>query len=98
MIVRLSRLAHAEVAEIHAWYDARQLGLGQEFRQELDRVMGLIGEHPTMFSVAFDSMRRVMLRRFPYFVLYEVFPDAVVVLGVIHGARDSQFWMTRGDA
>jgi len=96
--VKLSRLADAEVEEIHAWYDAHQVGLGEEFRAELRRVMDEIGKSPRMFAVAFDQIRRVMLRRFPYFLLYEVFPDVVVVFGVIHGARDPRFWLMRGDA
>ena len=98
MKVRLSRLADAEVDEIHAWYDGRQLGLGDEFRVELNRIMGLIGDHPELFAVVFDQLRRAMMKRFPYFLLYEVFPGEVVVFGVVHGSRDPQFWMTRGDA
>ena len=98
MKIRLSRRADAEVVEIHAWYDAQQVGLGEEFRAELDRVMALISEQPRAFAVAFDQIRRVMLRRFPYFLLYEIFATEVVVFGVIHGARDPGFWTTRGDA
>ena len=98
MKVRLSRRADAEVVEIHGWYDSHQLGLGDEFRAELDRIMGVIGDHPELFAVVFDQMRRAMLKRFPYFLLYEVFPNEAVVFGVVHAARDPQFWLTSDDA
>jgi hypothetical protein len=55
-------------------------------------------EQPQAFAISFDQVRRVMLRRFPYFLLYGVFSTEVVVFGVIHGARDPRIWMTRGDA
>ena len=98
MRIRLSRLADAEVEKIHAWYDAREPGLGAEFRDELARLIGLIGDRPEMFAVAFDQMRRAVMKRFPYFLLYESFLNEVVVFGVIHGARDPKFWLARGDA
>lgn len=98
MNVRLSRLADAEVDEIHAWYDTHQEGLGEAFRTELNRTMNLIGNHPEMFPVVFDDVRRATMKRFPYFILYEVFPESAVVFNVVHGARDRSSWMTRGDA
>jgi len=96
--VRLSRLADAEVDETDSWYSARGPELGEEFRAELDRIMGIIGDHPELFPVAFDEVRRAMMKRFPYFVLDEVFPTEVVVFGVIHAARDPNWWSTQRDA
>jgi plasmid stabilization system protein ParE len=96
--VRLSHHAEAEVDEVHAWYNSHQVGLGEAFRAELGRTMEQIGDHPEMFAVVFDDIRRAIMRRFPYFLLYEVFPAEVVVFNVVHGARDPRLWMTRGDA
>jgi plasmid stabilization system protein ParE len=96
--VRISPFAEAEVDEIHAWYDSHQVGLGETFRAELDRMMGQIGDHPEMFQVVFDDVRRAIMKRFPYFLLYEVFPTVVIVFNVVHGARDPRLWTTRGDA
>lgn len=98
MNVKLSRLADAEVDEIHTWYDTHQDGLGEAFRTELNRTIELIRDHPEMFPVVFDDVRRATMKRFPYFLLYEVFPESAVVFNVMHGARDPRSWMTRDDA
>jgi hypothetical protein len=37
-------------------------------------------------------MRRVLVRRFPYSVFYEIHDPDVVVLGCMHGARDPDEW------
>lgn len=44
---------------------------------------------------AFRGVRRVNLRRFPYGIFYVVRPDEIWVLGVLHGARDSEAELAR---
>jgi len=95
--VRLSPDAIADVEDAQLWYDGRELGIGDAFRGEVDATVKLISERPEMFAIAFARMRRAILKKFPYFLLYEVFPDIVIVFGVIHGARDPLEWMKRGD-
>ena len=97
MIVRLALQAAAELEEARTWYDGREVGIGDAFLQEVGAAMTRVSERPEAFPISFARMRKVMLRRFPYFLLYEVFPDVVIVFGVIHGARDPQVWMRRGD-
>ena len=98
MNVRFSRLASAEVEEAHDWYDSHEAGLGESFRSELSAVVETIGSNPKLYAVAFGAMRRAVLKQFPYFLLYEVTADAVVVYGVVHCARDPAFWLARGNA
>ena len=98
MNLRFTKEAATEVEEAHAWYEARRAGLGAAFRQELARTMDAIVESPEMFAEVGPRMRRAMLRRFPYIVLYESLPDVVLVLGVLHGARDPRGWRERGSS
>jgi plasmid stabilization system protein ParE len=39
--------------------------------------------------------RRVILRRFPYGVFYEIHGDEVVVLACFHSSRDPREWQER---
>ena len=43
-------------------------------------------------------MRRALLRRFPYAVLFEVVPKEIVVYGILHAARDPRAWKRRKNA
>lgn len=95
MNVKFSAQAWAEILEAHAWYDGREAGIGEAFRAELAATVHRIAEQPQAFAISFANMRRAMLRRFPYFVIYEAFPDVVLVFGVIHGARDPEAWKKR---
>jgi putative addiction module component (TIGR02574 family) len=39
--------------------------------------------------------RLALVRRVPYAIYFHAMPDAVVVLGVIHGRRHSRRWQSR---
>jgi toxin ParE1/3/4 len=44
------------------------------------------------------TMRRALVRRFPYAIFYEIEPRQIVVYGVFHGARNPNAWRRRRDA
>ena len=45
-----------------------------------------------MFARVHGEVRRAVVSRFPYAVFYRVEPKRVVVLAVLHMARDSKLW------
>ncbi|NBV22603.1 MAG: hypothetical protein EBS05_11895 [Proteobacteria bacterium] len=62
---------------------------------EATRVFGRLLSAPLVYRVRFYDIRRLNLRRFPYGVFYFVTGETVVVLGVLHGARDSEAELAR---
>ena len=97
---RLSREAAAEVAEAAAWYGTRQPGLDAEFLNEVERVLPLIGSHPESFPSLLDtapdlSIRRVLLPRFPYALVFIELSAEVRVIAVAHLRRHPGYWLNR---
>ena len=45
-----------------------------------------------MFPCVHGEVRRAVVSRFPYAVFYRVDPKRVVVLAVLHMARDPKLW------
>lgn len=74
-------LATAEIQAAYRWYEREREGLGEEFLQAVDRVVGIIAEHPEGFPVVHRDIRRAVLKRFPYSVLYRLKADHVIVVG-----------------
>jgi hypothetical protein len=96
MDVRFHRLAIREYEETRAWYERRREGLGDSFRDEVDRAVARIAKSPTQWPVAFDRFRRVRLRRFPYLLYYYVVDASLaLVLAVAHGRRRPGYWRRR---
>ena len=98
--VRLSPEAVDEVAEAAAWYRSRRPGLELEFLGEVERVLPLIEASPASFPRLVDPpadlvIRRALLPRFPYAVIFTDLGTDVRVLAVAHVKRRPGYWLNR---
>jgi toxin ParE1/3/4 len=93
--VRYSPEAFADVAEAFSWYQAQRVGLGWEFVAELENTLALLQRAPEAGPVVHRSLRRALLRRFPYAVYYELIPDKVHIRAVLHMRRHPRRWQAR---
>lgn len=95
MSVVIRPVALAELEEARAWYDEHRPGLGDEFARAADESIRHVGAAPTMFPSVHGSIRRLLMRRFPYGIFYRSSGAEVVVLGVLHLRRDPGRWQSR---
>ncbi|MHA1682326.1 MAG: type II toxin-antitoxin system RelE/ParE family toxin [Promethearchaeota archaeon] len=70
------------------WYEAKSLGLGEEFLRVFYSCISEIENQPLIFQKVEGECRRNLLRRFPYCVYYIIKKDQVIILGLFHSARD----------
>jgi len=94
--VDLTPEAEADVEEIHAWYAERGRELADDFRHSLDQCMASIASFSESHAVVHRSVRRALLRRFPYCVFYVLETERALVIGCFHARRDPQAWRLRG--
>ena len=99
-VVRLSPEAVDELVEMAAWYRGQRPGLELEFLAEVDRVLPLIGGSPASFPRLIDvpedlMIRRALLPRFPYAVIFMDLVAEVRVLAVTHAKRRPGYWLDR---
>lgn len=101
MTMRILRAAPKEVEQAADWYEDKRPGLGEEFLQELDAVYLGIEEHPhralriSLPDLDEREFHRVIPRKFPYKVIYEVTDKEVLVLAVAHMRRKPNYWADR---
>lgn len=98
--VSLSSEAVAELAEAASWYETRQSGLAIRFLQEIDQARYAIQSRPLSFprlaNTAGDlEIRRALLPRFPYAVVFLELPTEIRVLAVAHAKRRPDYWLNR---
>ena len=87
--------AMAEMADAAAWYAAHGLELDTAFLDEVSRVLRAIRTSPGRYPVVEEDIRRAVLKRFPYVILFRATEDEVVVIACFHGRRDPQEWRRR---
>lgn len=84
--------ARLEVLEAANWYADRSAGLGGEFVRVVDAALAQIERSPLRLPVVDPPVRRAVLRRFPYTVMFTADDDEIVVLSVFHVRRDPRDW------
>lgn len=97
--VRFAPEVPYELAEAVLWYEARRQGLGREFLDEV-ATLPLVGGRPRSFPRLQDvdatlEIRRALLARFPYALVFLVREDEVRVLAVAHAKRRPGYWLSR---
>jgi toxin ParE1/3/4 len=90
--LRIRPEAEADLLEASGWYEGRRAGLGDEFLLEADRCLTLIQENPRLCAEIHRSVRRALLKRFPYGVFYILEQDTAIVLAVLHQTRSPELW------
>ncbi len=82
-----------EVNEAVRWYEQQQKGLGNDFFEKFSEALRLIATRPEGFSfwLAFSTVRRAKLKRFPYDVLFKIRPEAIRVTCLRHEKRHPSF-------
>jgi plasmid stabilization system protein ParE len=68
----LSPAAEDDLPDAAAWYDDQQPGLGDAFLRSLDACFARVERLPRGFPADANQIRSVLLRRFPYVVLFRV--------------------------
>lgn len=81
-------LVDSDVEEAAFWYYERDPAVALRFVDETRLGMRTAAESPLRFALRFEDVRRVRLHRFPHSVFFTLRGDIVLVLGVLHGARD----------
>lgn len=87
--------ATAEFDEAFDHYEAEFAGLGVEFAGEVQEVFDRISVTPSLHAIVFADVRKAVVRRFPYCILYRPHAAHVEVIAVFHTKRDPSVWQGR---
>ncbi len=87
--------AEAELNEAIEWYETREPGLGLDFATEVHAAIQRALAFPLAWQVMEGDIRRALVHRFPYGVLYTQEQNGMFVLAVMHLHRQVEYWKNR---
>ena len=96
MRVVFTRIATQELEDAVRFYELEYAGLGRRFKEEVRRSALRVAEYPQAWSVERGEVRKCLLHRFPYKLLYSVEEDHILVIAVAHQHRKPDYWVGRG--
>jgi plasmid stabilization system protein ParE len=87
--------AEEEINEAARFYERRKEGLGLEFLNEVQRTITSVLAHPQSGPAVSPNIRRRIVRRFPFGVLFAIHEKKIVIVAVAHLKRRPGYWKER---
>jgi plasmid stabilization system protein ParE len=87
--------AEAEADGVFEWYWSRSESAALAFDAELREAFIFLRRSPQMCTPYLRGMRRVMLHRFPYFVVFRELPRKIQIIAIAHAKRRPGYWRER---
>lgn len=93
--LRLLLSAEQEMFDAACYYERQAPGLGADFLTKIEYALNDIASAPERWPVVHDCIRRRLMQRFPYSLLYRIDPNEIVILAVMHQKRHPSYWLPR---
>jgi mRNA-degrading endonuclease RelE of RelBE toxin-antitoxin system len=87
--------AKKDLRKARAWYKNVNKSLPSRFRMDMNSIVDILQNRPTVFSRRYRDVRVAHLKVFPYGLHYLIDGQNVVVLGVFHTSIDPDKWDER---
>ena len=87
--------AEEEMTEASVFYEVATSGLGAGFLDEVQRVINILRDHPELSQPVSQGLRRALLHRFPFSLIYSIEVDVVLIVAVSHQRRRPGYWRDR---
>ena len=84
-----------DIRVAYDWYESQRIGLGEDFLLTLEESYAKIARTPKIYQLIYKSVRRKLVRRFPYGVFFVMKGDAIIIIAVMHTRRKPNEWNKR---
>jgi len=95
MIMEILEIARREYVEAKEFYEIEQPGLGTQFEEQIRHSLLRIQQYPHAWPPERKEIRRYLVHKFPYKILYSIQDDTIVILAFAHLHRQPDYWIDR---
>ena len=87
--------AKAELDEAVQYYELQVKGLGTTFKSVAKSTIKRVATFPTAWSIVRPNIRRCIMHKFPYNVLYSIENNCILIIAIAHHHRYPNYWNDR---
>ncbi|HEX3896694.1 MAG TPA: type II toxin-antitoxin system RelE/ParE family toxin [Rudaea sp.] len=87
--------ARQELLAAQIWFETKSPGLGFEFARSIAAAVESVVRNPIAYTEIELGRRRILLRRFPYALIYRIRNDELLLVAVFHQRRQPGAWRDR---
>lgn len=95
MTMEILEIARLEFDEAKEFYEIEQPGLGTQFDEQIKHSLLRIQQYPQAWPPERKEIRRYIVHKFPYKILYSIQGDKIAVLAFAHLHRQPDYWVDR---
>ena len=94
-VTDIKAMREVELNDAALYYEQERSGLGMKFLDEVGRIVSSIIRNPNAGTRVRGPVRRRILRKFPYGILYSANDDGVRILAIMNLKRRPLYWVGR---
>ncbi|MBD3789677.1 MAG: type II toxin-antitoxin system RelE/ParE family toxin [Campylobacterales bacterium] len=95
MPIEFLELAVQELNEAYSYYEEQQANLGNRFKQEIYNSLHRIAQSPKIYQKIQYDVRRCIVHKFPFNILFSIETDHLLVIAIAHHHREPDYWIDR---
>ena len=95
MKLEILELAQFEIEDSKDYYNLQQNGLGDVFKNDVKQTIDKICDSPKLYPIISNPIRRSLLHRFPFSIIYAIHNDTIVIVLIEHQSRRPFYWVDR---
>ncbi len=81
--LRITNKAKQDIIDGFYWYESKSGGLGSRFVEEVEKSINYVQKYPLHYQIKYKKIfREVVLKIFPYVIIYEILEETVVIYSV----------------
>ncbi len=94
--VVIKPIAFLEIDDAVLYYEKQVTGLSRQFLSAVDDCVNKISKQPNHYLIISSPVRRILLNKFPYKLLYFISDNQeVVIIALIHNKRSNRYIKNR---
>jgi toxin ParE1/3/4 len=93
--VSVLNIALKEFEKAAQWYAEISPELSLDLVKKFEMALVEAGGNPLKFQLLKGGFRKINIDRFPYKIIYKIFPDEILVVAFAHHKRRSFYWKNR---
>ena len=80
--------AENDLKEAFLWYETNREGLGYDFLLHFNAGVNFLERNANIFKTEYKGIRKYLIKRFPYKIIYLMKNEIVIIVAVIHVKRN----------
>ena len=88
-------IAKLELDDTIGYYELQLEGLGKRYKEDVRTSLNRISIFPEAWTMVRPNIRKCVMHKFPYNILYTIDENTILVIAIAHHHRLPDYWVDR---